>query len=220
MRIHKEGISILLTAFIVLLIVHAIFLKYGTIASRHYIFFSILSTLLYAFLVYFFRDPVRIVALQERCVLAPADGKIVAIQQVYEDEYFHDSRIQVSIFMSPLNVHVNSNPISGLVKFFRYHPGKYLVAWHPKSSAKNERTTIVIEHEAGASILFRQIAGFLARRIRFYLQEGEVVQQGSECGFIKFGSRVDVFLPLDAKIKVSLGEKVKGGASILAELEL
>lgn len=201
-----------------LLIAHAIFIQYGTIIHRNYIFFSIISTLLYAFLVYFFRDPIRIVTPQEESVLAPADGKIVAIQQVYEDEYFHDSRIRVSIFMSPLNVHVNSHPISGLVKFFRYHPGKYLVAWHPKSSTKNERTTIVVEHEAGASILFRQIAGFLARRIRFYLQEGEVVQQGSECGFIKFGSRVDVFLPLDAKVKVRLGEKVQGRISVLAAL--
>jgi phosphatidylserine decarboxylase len=218
MRIHKEGISILLVVLIVLLIVHVIFLKYGTIAHRNYIFFSILSTLLYAFIVYFFRDPVRIVALQEGYVLAPADGTIVAIKEVYEDEYLQDNRIQISVFMSPLNVHVNRNPISGIVKFFKYHPGKYLVAWHPKSSTKNERTTVVVAHKQGVQVLFRQIAGFLARRIKVYLREGEQVQQGNEFGFIKFGSRVDVFLPLDAKIEVSLGEKVKGGTSVLAEL--
>jgi phosphatidylserine decarboxylase len=218
MRIHKEGKNILLGAFIVLLSTHFILAKYCTIAYWHYAFFTTISTLFYAWLLCFFRDPRRVSSLREACVLAPADGTIVAIQKVYEEEYLQDSRIQVSVFMSPFNVHVNRNPISGIVKFFKYHPGKYLVAWHPKSSTKNERTTIVVQHAQGEQVLFRQIAGFLARRIKSYLREGEHVRQGSEFGFIKFGSRVDVFLPLNAQIKVSLGDKVKGGVSLLAEL--
>lgn len=218
MRIHKEGTIILLIASIVLLGTHIILAKYSTITPLRYVLFTIISTLLYGWIIYFFRDPHRVISLQEQCVLAPADGTIVAIKEVYEDEYLQDNRIQISVFMSPFNVHVNRNPISGIVKFFKYHPGKYLVAWHPKSSTKNERTTVVVAHKKGVQVLFRQIAGFLARRIKVYLREGEQVQQGNEFGFIKFGSRVDVFLPLDAKIEVRLGEKVKGGTSVLAAL--
>jgi len=218
MRIHKEGKNILLGVSIVLLGTHFILAKYGMMTHRSYVLFTTMSTPCYAWLIYFFRDPRRVISLREKSVLAPADGKIVAIQQVYEDEYLQDSRIQISVFMSPFNVHVNRSPISGMVKFFKYHPGKYLVAWHPKSSTKNERTTIVLENERGTQVLFRQIAGFLARRIKFYPREGEQIQQGSECGFIKFGSRVDVFLPLNAQIKVRLGDKVKGGDSVLSEL--
>jgi phosphatidylserine decarboxylase len=218
MRIHREGKNILLVASVFFLGTNLILAKRCAMMHQNYALFAAMSTLLYAWLVYFFRDPRRVISQQDAGVLAPADGKIIAIQKVYEDEYLQDDRIQVSIFMSPFNVHVNRNPISGIVKFFKYHPGKYLVAWHPKSSTKNERTTIVVEHARGAQVLFRQIAGFLARRIKSYLQEGEQVHQGSEFGFIKFGSRVDVFLPLNAQIKVSLGEKVKGGVSLLAEL--
>ncbi|MHA7877974.1 MAG: phosphatidylserine decarboxylase family protein [Bacteroidota bacterium] len=218
MRIHKEGKGILLIAAVCLLSIHLFFVARGTIAHRNYIFFSAISTLFYAWLIYFFRDPHRIISPQEGCVLSPADGSIVAIQEVYEDEYLKDKRIQISVFMSPFNVHVNRSPIAGIVKFFKYHPGKYLVAWHPKSSTKNERTTVVVEHAQGGQILFRQIAGFLARRIRCYLREEDAVQQGEECGFIKFGSRVDVFLPINATPKVSIGEKVKGGISVLATL--
>ena len=218
MRIHKEGKNILLGTLFVLLSTHLVFVKYSTIAHRNYTLFATMSTLLYAWMIYFFRNPRRVISLQSEGVLSPADGQIIFIQKVYEDEYLQESRIKVSIFMSPFNVHVNRNPISGVVKFFKYHPGKYLVAWHPKSSTKNERTTVVIEHKKGTKILFRQIAGFIARRIKFYPLEGDQVQQGSECGFIKFGSRADIFLPLDAKIKVTLGEKVKGGISVLAEL--
>jgi len=218
MRIHREGKNILLVAFVFLLGTHLILTKRCAIMHRNYALFTAISTLFYGWLMYFFRDPHRVIFQQAACVLAPADGKIVAIQKVYENEYLQDNRIQVSVFMSPFNVHVNRNPISGIVKFFKYHSGKYLVAWHPKSSVKNERTTIVVEHAQGVQVLFRQIAGFLARRIKFYLQEGEQVYQGSEFGFIKFGSRVDVFLPLNVKLKVSLGEKVKGGISVLAEL--
>ena len=214
MRIHREGRNILLGALFALLAAHLIIAKQYVI----YALFTAISTLVYAWLIYFFRDPHRAISLRTKCVLAPADGKIVLMQEVDEDEYLHERRIQVSIFMSLFNVHVNRSPISGMIKYFKYHPGKYLVAWHPKSSTKNERTTIVVENKQGVPILFRQIAGFLARRIKFYCQEGEQVQQGSECGFIKFGSRVDILLPLNAKIKVHLGEKVKGGISVLAEL--
>lgn len=220
MRIHKEGKKILLGASAVLLGTHFILAKHAAVSYWNYVFFATVSTLFYAWLVCFFRDPRRVISLREASVLAPADGKIVAIEQVYEEEYLQDSRMQVSIFMSPFNVHVNRNPISGIVKFFKYHPGKYLLAWHPKSSTKNERTTIVVQHAQGEQVLFRQIAGFLARRIKSYLREGEHVRQGNEFGFIKFGSRVDVFLPLNAQLKVSLGDKVKGGVSLLAELPL
>jgi phosphatidylserine decarboxylase len=151
---------------------------------------------------------------------APADGKVVVIEEADETEYFKDRRIQLSVFMSPVNVHVNRNPISGLVKYFRYHPGKYLVAWHPKSSTENERTTVVTENSAGVAVLFRQIAGALARRIVWYVKEGDEVEQGSQFGFIKFGSRVDLFLPLGSKIKVELNQVVKGGRTILAELPM
>ncbi|MEM7110500.1 MAG: phosphatidylserine decarboxylase family protein, partial [Bacteroidota bacterium] len=147
-----------------------------------------------------------------------ADGKVVVIEETNEDEYLKERRIQLSIFMSPVNVHVNRMPIKGVVDFFKYHPGKYLVAWHPKSSTENERTTIVTKMDNGVQILFRQIAGALARRIRWYVKEGDQLEQGQEFGFIKFGSRVDVFLPLDAKILVDINQKTQGGVTVLAEL--
>lgn len=179
-----------------------------------------LSFLIFGFVLYFFRfTKVSFEYTDGANILAPADGRIVAIEEVFEGEYFNDRRIQVSIFMSPTNVHVNRTPISGTVKYTRYHPGNYLVAWHPKSSSLNERFTSVIECTDGEEeILVRQIAGKVARKISNYLDEGDEVQQGSELGFIKFGSRVDLFLPLDAQIKVRLKEKVKGGMTVLAEL--
>ena len=152
-------------------------------------------------------------------VMCPADGKVVVIEEVEETEYFKDRRIQVSIFMSPLNVHVNYNPISGLIKYVKYHPGLFLVAWHPKSSTDNERTTIVIEHASGKEILFRQIAGAVARRICYYVQVGQKVRTGEEFGFIKFGSRIDVFLPLNCKINVKIGDTVQAKLTKLAELD-
>lgn len=185
-------------------------------ANGYYMLFVIISSLLYAWLVYFFRDPYRTTYRDENCVVAPSDGKIVFIQEVYEDEYLHENRLKVSIFMSPWDVHTTRSPISGVVKFFKYHPGKYWVAWHPKSSTKNERTTVVIEHANGEQILFRQIAGFLARRVVCYTKEMEKVKQGNECGFIKLGSRVDIFIPRHARIEVILKQKVKGGVSVLA----
>ena len=218
MRIHREGRNILLYALIVLLAVLFIIVQHHATSQHNHLLFAAISTLAYAWLLYFFRDPSRVISQQTEFVLSPADGKIVLIKEVDEREYLNERRIQVSVFMSPFNVHVTRSPISGIVKYFKYHPGKYLVAWHAKSSTKNEHTTIVVEHKHGTQILFRQIAGLLARRIKFYPQEGDHLQQGSECGFIKFGSRVDIFFPLDAKIKVHLGEKVKGGVAVLAAL--
>jgi phosphatidylserine decarboxylase len=152
-------------------------------------------------------------------VIAPADGKVVVIEDVHEPEFFKDTRKQISIFMSPINVHITRNPVSGFVKYFKYHPGNYFVAWHPKSSTKNERTTVVVTSDAGPDILFRQIAGAMARRIVWYVTEGDEVNQGEEFGFIKFGSRVDIFVPVDTDIKVNLGEKTKGGQTVIAQLK-
>ena len=173
--------------------------------------------LLNLFILYFFRMPKREFTYNDRQIISPCDGKIVIIEEVEEPEYFQGKRLQVSVFMSPLNVHVNRYPINGKVKFYKYHPGKYLVAWHPKSSTLNERTTIVLEHENGKEVLVRQIAGLLARRIVCYSQEGKAICQNSELGFIKFGSRVDLFLPLDAKILVKHEQVVKGGQTVIAE---
>jgi len=153
----------------------------------------------------------------DKKIFAPADGKVVVIEETMESEYFNDKRLQVSIFMSPLNVHVNRNPISGIVNYIKHHEGKYLVAWHPKSSSENERTTVVIEND-GAEVLLRQIAGAVAKRIVNYLEEGEQVIQGKDMGFIKFGSRVDLFLPIDTKLNVKIGDKVKGNRTIIATL--
>lgn len=178
----------------------------------------ILSVIFFFLIVQFFRVPTRMVTLDETRVVAPCDGKVVVIEEVVESEYFQGPRRQISIFMSPLNVHVNWNPISGVVQYFKYHPGLYLVAWHPKSSTDNERTTTVIRTSQGVEILFRQIAGAVARRIRWYVKEGDVVKQSTQMGFIKFGSRVDVFVPLDAEIKVNLNDKTIGSVTILAEL--
>jgi phosphatidylserine decarboxylase len=167
----------------------------------------------------FFRNPKRQLFLEEGAIISPADGKVVVIEETYEGEYFKSKRLQVSIFMSPRNVHVNRTPINGEVKYFKYHPGKFLLAWNPKSSTDNERTTFVIEDEDDkVEILMRQIAGTVARRIKFYVEEGDAVEQGSEFGFIKFGSRVDLFLPLDAVLEVELGDKVKGGQTVLARI--
>lgn len=178
----------------------------------------VVSLVLFGLIVQFFRIPNRSLTLHDAQVIAPADGTVVVIEETDENEYFKARRRQISIFMSPLNVHVNLNPVSGVVRYFKYFPGKYLVAWHPKSSTENERTTIVIQANNGAEILFRQIAGAVARRIRWYVKEGQPVEQGQEMGFIKFGSRVDVFLPLDAEVKVNIGDRMKGGVTVLAEL--
>ncbi len=178
----------------------------------------IASLIVYLLILQFFRLPSCVTPEDPTAVYAPADGKVVVIEKTTEDEFLKDERIQVSIFMSPLNVHVNRAPIKGKVSFFKYHPGKYLVAWHPKSSTENERTTVVMEGEKGVKVLFRQIAGAVARRIKWYVKEGDQLAQGEEFGFIKFGSRVDVFLPLNAKIEVNINDKTTGGKTVIARL--
>lgn len=169
--------------------------------------------------LWFFRVPVRTVPLDEEAILSPCDGKVVAIEEVEEPEYFKDKRLQVSIFMSPLNVHINFEPISGTTSYYKYHPGKYLVAWHPKSSTENERSTVVVKHPRHGEILFRQIAGALARRICTYSRPGAPATQGSEFGFIKFGSRVDLFLPRNAAMNVRIGDVVQGSTSVIARFQ-
>lgn len=174
--------------------------------------------LLWFWVLWFFRLPSRNFAVGEHRIIAPADGKVVVIEETYEPEYFKDNRLQVSIFMSPLNVHVNRNPISGVVRYMKYHPGKYLVAWHPKSSTENERTTVVIGNNK-MELLMRQIAGAMARRICYYVKEGDAVQQANEFGFIRFGSRVDVYFPIGTQLDVKIGDVVKGGMTVLAHAE-
>ena len=174
------------------------------------------TIILFFLILQFFRNPRRQTERNDVHIIAPVDGKVVVIEEVLEKEYFHDQRLMISIFMSPINVHVTRHPVSGKVQYSKYHPGKYLVAWHPKSSEENERTTVVVKNEVAGEILYRQIAGALAKRIVNYANVGEKVQQGEDSGFIKFGSRVDVYLPLDAAIEVKLNQKVRGGMSIIA----
>jgi phosphatidylserine decarboxylase len=213
---HKEGQKII---FITLALVIVITLLADSIQIpwiAKLIQFSLVVILV--LILQFFRNPKRYTQLNESQVIAPVDGKVVVIEEVEETEYFKGKRLQVSIFMSPINVHVTRYPISGAVLFSKYHPGKYLVAWHPKASTDNERTTIVVENKTYGKVLYRQIAGALARRIVNYAKEGQTVEQGSDAGFIKFGSRVDLFLPLDTNIKVKLNQKVKGGECVIAEV--
>ncbi|MFM9007406.1 MAG: phosphatidylserine decarboxylase family protein [Bacteroidota bacterium] len=218
MRLHKEGtpsIAIVLTVAAVM-----------NFAAFHFapdllwlrIAVGVLSAALVYLILQFFRVPARTQTLDERLIIAPCDGKVVVIENTVENEYFKDKRLQVSIFMSPLNVHVNWYPISGKVNYLRYHEGKYLVAWHPKASSENERTTVVIGKENRFEILVRQIAGALARRIVYYPHQGDVIRQGSELGFIKFGSRVDLFLPVGTKLHVQIGQKTTGGVTVIGEV--
>lgn len=216
MTIHKEGYSSIAWATILFGVINIIsfyFISYSYPILSWIIFIGTLALLL--FLISFFRIPKRQLFSGEDSVVAPADGKVVAIEEVEADEYFADRRIQVSIFMSPLNVHVNRNPVSGDVMYSEYHKGKYLVAWHPKSSTENERHTVVYKAN-GKELLIKQIAGALAKRIVNYLEEGQKVKQGDEMGFIKFGSRVDVLLPLQASVQVKIGENVIGGVTVIA----
>ncbi|GAA4929097.1 phosphatidylserine decarboxylase family protein [Mucilaginibacter defluvii] len=218
MTIHKEGYTSIALCILFIFVLNAGIQFYFPQAYVLKWVIYILSFLLFIIILQFFRSPSLRIATDETKVLCPADGKVVVIEETEETEFLKDRRIQLSVFMSPINVHVNRNPIAGVVKYFKYHPGKYLVAWHPKSSTENERTTIVIENHLGVPVLFRQIAGALARRIVWYVKQGDEVEQGQQFGFIKFGSRVDLFLPLGSKINVSIGEVVKGGRTILAEL--
>ncbi|WP_010228610.1 phosphatidylserine decarboxylase family protein [Gillisia marina] len=215
---HKEGYKIMTLTAIILIAVNILSYLYINI---YWVKFSILviSILFFLLIIQFFRNPKRPTQLSDTTVVSPVDGKVVVIEEVMEKEYFKDKRLQVSIFMSPINVHVTRHPIGGLVKFSKYHPGKFLVAWHPKSSEENERTTVVVENNVAGEVLYRQIAGALAKRIVNYAVEGQEVVQGSDSGFIKFGSRVDVFLPIGTKINVKLNDKVKGGVSVIANLD-
>lgn len=218
MSIHKEGYKILGFGFVTLLVLNIIInilwgdleiLKWGLI---------ILSFMLYIFLLFFFRWPERNLEPALGLVYAPADGKVVVIEETEENEYFKDTRLQVSIFMSPFNVHSNRYPVSGRVKYVRYHPGSYMVAWHPKSSELNERSSIVIETNEGTEILIRQIAGAIARRIVTYAKEDQDVKQGDELGFIKFGSRVDIFLPVGTEIEIPILQQVRANKDIIAKI--
>ncbi|MFQ3575006.1 MAG: phosphatidylserine decarboxylase family protein [Cytophagales bacterium] len=217
MYIHKEGIPTISLAGMFCLLVNAIPRWAAPQLQWLHILALMLSLALMYIVLQFFRNPKRKTILNENDVIAPADGRVVVIEEVFEDEYLKDKRLQISIFMSPFNVHVNRNPCSGIISYFKYHPGKYLVAWHPKSSTENERTTCVVKKENGVEVLYRQIAGALARRIVWYVKEQQKVKQGEEFGFIKFGSRVDIFLPLDAKVNVKIGDITKGGESVIAQ---
>ncbi|MCD4833579.1 MAG: phosphatidylserine decarboxylase family protein [Bacteroidales bacterium] len=218
MTIHKEGRPIVALFFIVLIAINL--LVYYFVSSNLIVtlVLGIVSFLLFLFIVRFFRKPNRPLITDDNTIYAPADGTIMVIEETNEDEFFKDKRIQVSIFMSVWDIHINWFPIAGIIKYFKYHPGKFLVAWLPKASTENERTTVVLEDKNKRQILVRQIAGILARRIISYAKEGNEAKQNSELGFIRFGSRVDVFLPLDAKINVQLGQKTRGTQTVIATL--
>ena len=218
MTIHKEGYTTIALSILFIFVTNTV-IKYYLSETIWFVWlWYALSFALFIIILQFFRSPNRKLTIHDRQIICPADGKVVVLEETEETEFLKDKRIQVSVFMSPINVHVNRNPISGIVKFFKYHPGKYLFAWDPKSSTENERTTTVVEHKNGVQILYRQIAGALARRIVWYLKEGDQVEQSEQFGFIKFGSRVDLFLPLGTQINVNLNETVKGGVTVLATL--
>ncbi|MFN7706308.1 MAG: phosphatidylserine decarboxylase family protein [Chryseotalea sp.] len=216
--IHKEGRTLL---FVLLLVIVAIIFAFDYFLPGMNVLRNIVTGIALVFfllVLQFFRNPSRNTVKNANHIIAPADGKVVVIEEAEEPEYFKGKRMQISIFMSPFNVHVNRMPAAGKISFFKYHPGKYLVAWHPKSSTENERTTVVVKTQSGTEVLFRQIAGALARRIKWYVKEGDVLDQGQEFGFIKFGSRVDIYLPLNAKVKVKIDEVTTGGETVIAEL--
>lgn len=209
---HKEGHTIILI-FLFAVIADILLLEYILDDGLIKLILQSVSILILLLILQFFRDPVRNTIINEKHIISPVDGKVVNIEKVYEKEYFKDERLQVSIFMSPFNVHVTRYPVGGEIIFSKYHPGKYLFAWHPKSSELNERTSVVIKNKVFGNILYRQIAGALARRIVNYASEGSKIKQGEESGFIKFGSRLDIFLPLKTKVNVSMNQMVKGGVS-------
>jgi phosphatidylserine decarboxylase len=212
---HREGFKIIAITFI---IVGVIALTADTYITQDLIKYGVQGVALavLVLILQFFRNPKRVTEINDNQVIAPVDGKVVVVEEVEEPEYFKGKRLQVSIFMSPINVHVTRYALNGTIKYSKYHPGKYLVAWHPKASTENERTTIVVENKVFGEVLYRQIAGALAKRIINYAEVGEEVIQGSDAGFIKFGSRVDLFLPLNTKLTVKIGDKVKGGVQVIA----
>jgi len=219
MSIHKEGRTLLFWLLLILVVINFGLNRWISEQETVLNVVLLVSMVFYLLILQFFRNPFITLPNEDKLVFAPADGKVVVIEETTETEYLNDRRKQVSIFMSPVNVHINRSPIAGIVEFFKYHPGKYLVAWHPKSSTENERTTMVISHKSGIKILVRQVAGAVARRIKWYVKEGTQLAQGGEFGFIKFGSRVDLYLPLDAEILVSIGEKTKAGRTPIARLK-
>ncbi len=218
MTLHKEGHKFLLKTLA--LVLAATYGAFYFFPDNQIAQFLIIGVSWFFFLIFlnFFRIPNKELTKGDNLVMCPCDGKVVVIEEVEEAEFLNKKCKQISVFMSPLNVHNNLNPISGVVKYFKYHPGKFLMAFNPKSSTENERTTVVVESDKGVQILYRQIAGFLARRICWYVEEGDKVEQSEEFGFIKFGSRIDIYIPLDAKVVVELGKITKGGQTILAEL--
>ncbi|MEJ7645238.1 MAG: phosphatidylserine decarboxylase family protein [Chryseolinea sp.] len=218
MTIHKEGrVLLFVLLFILFALNWTVAYFYPAYTTLHNVLIAS-SILFYVIILQFFRNPLFSITASDKHVLAPADGKVVVIEDTEETEYLNGRRKQISIFMSPVNVHVNRTPVAGKVSYFKYHPGKYLVAWHPKSSTENERSTVVLKMKNGVEILFRQVAGALARRIKCYAQVDKSYEQGEEFGFIKFGSRVDIYLPLDAIVTVKIGDITKGGRTIIAEL--
>ncbi|MDG2109267.1 MAG: phosphatidylserine decarboxylase family protein [Flavobacteriaceae bacterium] len=214
---HKEGYLIILNTFLIIAAI-AVLVEYNISIEWLKIIIQVTALILLILVLQFFRNPKRTTSKNEKHLIAPVDGKVVIVEEVFEKEYFKDKRIQISIFMSPLNVHVTRYTMSGIVNFSKYHPGKYLVAWHPKSSELNERTTIVLENKTFGEVLYRQIAGTVARRIVNYAVKGSQVVQGEDAGFIKFGSRVDLFLPLKTQIDVKVDDVVKGGIQTIAHL--
>ncbi len=217
MQLHKEGYRIIAWSFLIIMTFNILLHKYIDIYWLKWML-TILSMILFMLIVYFFRFPIREVKVKPNEVISPVDGKVVVIEEVFEPEFFKDKRLQISIFMSPLNVHATRYPVGGKIIYSKYYKGKHLVAWHPKSSELNERTTIVVENPIIGPIMFRQIAGAVARRIENYSKVGNIVKQGADAGFIKFGSRVDVFLPLNTDPTVVIGDKTRGGETIIAEV--
>ncbi len=217
MTIHREGYKILIVTAIILILINVFLNNYASSYPYVLLFVRFASIVIYFLFLQFFRLPSRNQTKGANLIIAPADGKVVVIEETEENEYFKDKRLMISIFMSPLNVHCNWYPVTGKVTYVRYHEGKYLVAWHPKASTENERTTVVIQKDNNVSVLVRQIAGAVAKRIMYYSHENDMVTQGAELGFIKFGSRVDVYLPLNTKVNVKLGDITTGGVSVLAE---
>ena len=210
---HKEGFNIIIISFFIT-VIFGVLSEYLIESKNLKTALQVVILIILILVLQFFRNPNRPVLGKKDLLVSPVDGKIVSISEIYEDEYFNDKRLQISIFMSPINVHVTRFPVSGKIIYSKYHPGKYLVAWHPKSSKLNERTTIVIENQFLGKVMYRQIAGTLARRIVNYAIENQTAVQGEDAGFIKFGSRVDIFLPPDTKLKIKNGQKVKGGITL------
>ena len=221
MKVHREGYLIIAIGLLILIGIQFLNLLLWMAVGWLWLFIILtIGVMVMAYLIIqFFRIPKIVFQGEDHDIISPADGKVVVIEEVEEHEYFNDRRIQISIFMSPLNVHANFNPISGLVKYVKYHAGLFLVAWHPKSSTDNERTTFVVEHPSGKEVMHRQIAGAVARRICYYVEPGDAVKAGEEYGFIKFGSRIDLLLPLDTRIDVQIGDKVKGRITKIGQIQ-